>query len=162
MKYKPYGFLLDGIHSTDAVYIKGKKNFNTFLEEYKDYIKAKNINRFIKYKDYYVVYNNDIVHSRGLKDIYLLIPYFERGLKDFSDKKYKYIYFRNTLICKLDLDKLQDIWDKRRANGKEKSFGYLRFALGGFGKYIDYALEYYCYFVLDIKPEKLINVVNKE
>ncbi|KLI15582.1 hypothetical protein [Brachyspira hyodysenteriae] len=156
MKYKVELFGLDGCHKHGyTVYIKGKKNFYNFLEQYKKDIKEKNINRYIQYKNHYVIYNKDIIQKFGLYAIYQKIPYLKRGEKTYKDNKYYYIYFYKTLIVKLDLDKLQDIWDKRRANGKEKSFGYLRFALGGFGKYIDYALEYYCYFVLGIKPKEL-------
>ncbi|MCZ9888981.1 hypothetical protein [Brachyspira hyodysenteriae] len=84
-----------------------------------------------------------------------MIPYIKRGEKTYKDNKYYYIYFYKTLIVKLDLNKLQEIWDYKNSKWKRKSFGYLRFALGGFGKYIDYALEYYYYFVLGIKPKEI-------
>lgn len=155
MEYNVELFGLDGCHKGYTVYIKGKKNFYNFLEQYKEDIKEKNINRYIQYKNHYVIYNKDIIQKFGLYAIYKKIPYLKRGEKTYKDNKYYYIYFYKTLIVKLDLDKLQEIWDTRIANGKEKSFGYLRFALGGFGKYIDYALEYYCYFILEIKPKEL-------
>ena len=157
MKCQAHGFSLNSCMKFGyAFYVKGKKNFNAFLAEYKDYIEyEKNLNRYIQYKDNYIIYNKDIVRYHGLGVIYQMIPYIKRGEKTYKDNKYYYIYFYKTLIVKLDLDKLQEIWDTRIANGKEKSFGYLRFALGGFGKYIDYVLEYYCYFVLGIKPKEI-------
>lgn len=157
MKCQPHGFTLENSCSKFgyAFYVKGKKNFNIFLIEYKDHIEyEKNLNRYIEYKDNYVIYNNDIVLNHGLGIIYKMIPYLKKGKKTHKDNKYYYIYFYNTLLVKLEWEKLQDIWNKRIESGKEKSFGYLRFALGGFNKYMDYALENYCYFVLGITPKE--------
>ena len=158
MKCQPNGFTLENSCTKFGYtfYIKGKKNFNIFLTEYKDHIEyEKNLNRYIQYKDNYVIYNNDIVLNHGLGVIYTMIPYLRRSQKTYKDNKYYYIYFYNTLIVKLEWEKLQDIWNKRIENGKEKSFSSLRFALGGFNKYIDYVLENYCYFVLGITPKSL-------
>ena len=157
MKCQPEGFTLKNSCKEFgyAFYIKGKKNFNIFLTEYKDHIEyEKNLNRYIEYKDNYVIYNNDIVLNHGLAAIYKMMPYLRRSQKTYKDNKYYYIYFYNTLIVKLEWEKLQDIWNKRIENGKEKSFSSLRFALGGFNKYMDYALEHYCYFILGITPKE--------
>ena len=115
MKCQPNGFTLENSCSKFgyAFYVKGKKNFNIFLTEYKDHIEyEKNLNRYIQYKDNYVIYNNDIVINHGLGIIYKMIPYLRRSQKTYKDNKYYYIYFYNTLIVKLEWEKLQDIWNK--------------------------------------------------
>lgn len=156
MKIQSAGFSLNSsIKDGYAYYMQSKKDFILFLDMYKYTVKKENLNRYIEYKNKYVIYNKDITRYHSLFSIYGMMPCLKKAFKYYHYNKYIFISYKNNPIFQLDSDLLNSIYNKRIEDGKEKSFGYLRFALGGFRKYTDYIIENYCYFNLDIKPKEL-------